>query len=291
MRQISPALAEGFGRLMRLTNALLKISCVLFFFFSVCTFGSLLPFWAFINSLQLIVHTVLIGSLMPANVAFVFSNLLDFSRFNLLPITESMRDGWGFNISDVRAHNENFEEFGYNSIYLIPNLGFLFLLSMIATLVLIVAAIKDVLVLKSGLFATCPTVQARSLPAVVNACVRLLYETYLILCICVFINLANWRDSRSYELGDFSIISDPITAGIVFSKIFTIISLLIMVAFILYVESFFWSQKFYLTKLVAPFKYAIAFTMKDAAASVEADAKNEGKKKSKGDFDKIGSSG
>ena len=47
----------------------------------VITVGSLLPTWIFINSLQIIAHTVLLKTLMPANAHYFLSIYLDWLRW------------------------------------------------------------------------------------------------------------------------------------------------------------------------------------------------------------------
>ena len=42
--------------------------------------GSQLPFWMFFNSLQLLVHIVLIKTNIPAQANFVLNSLLDYTR-------------------------------------------------------------------------------------------------------------------------------------------------------------------------------------------------------------------
>lgn len=44
--------------------------------------GSLLPTWIFVNSLQLVAHTVLISSLMPGNASFFLSKFLNWVRWH-----------------------------------------------------------------------------------------------------------------------------------------------------------------------------------------------------------------
>ena len=46
----------------------------------VIAVGSLLPTWIFINSLQIIAHTVLLKTLMPANAHYFLSTFLDWLR-------------------------------------------------------------------------------------------------------------------------------------------------------------------------------------------------------------------
>ena len=68
-RQIDPKLAGSlgiFGHLVKITTAV-GVTAVAAFT------GRLLPTWMFINSLQLILHTQLFQTYMPAKVAYFYS--------------------------------------------------------------------------------------------------------------------------------------------------------------------------------------------------------------------------
>ena len=78
--------------------------------------GRLLPTWMFINQLQLLLHTQLFTTYMPAKTAYFFSQMLDFPRFNILPESD-----WYFkNYAPAGeiSHNFNFKYYGYRSVNL-----------------------------------------------------------------------------------------------------------------------------------------------------------------------------
>lgn len=52
--------------------------------------GRLLPTWMFFNSLQLIVHTPLLPTHLPANVHYFLTSYLGFLRLNSLSMSESL---------------------------------------------------------------------------------------------------------------------------------------------------------------------------------------------------------
>ena len=79
MRQISGTEKESIQNV----NVSVKVLLVTTFamILPVIAVGSLLPTWIFINSLQIIAHTILLKTLMPANAHYFLSTFLDWLRW------------------------------------------------------------------------------------------------------------------------------------------------------------------------------------------------------------------
>ena len=58
--------------------------------------GSLLPFWMFINSLQIIAHMPLLKSLMPANVHYFLTKFLNWLRLYEPSFVDYLDDTYHF---------------------------------------------------------------------------------------------------------------------------------------------------------------------------------------------------
>ena len=62
----------------------------------VITAGSLLPFWVFINSLQIISHMVLLNTIMPANAHFFLKKWNDWIRWYDSSFWEYLKHNYDF---------------------------------------------------------------------------------------------------------------------------------------------------------------------------------------------------
>ena len=79
MRQISETEKENIQYIDFSVKVLLITTFAMIL--PVITVGSLLPTWIFINSLQIIAHTVLLKTLMPANAHYFLSTYLNWLRW------------------------------------------------------------------------------------------------------------------------------------------------------------------------------------------------------------------
>jgi len=199
---------------------LIKLFCLLMIFLS---FGHLLPFWSFINTLQLITHTPLIQTMMPTNAVIVLRRLLDISRLDFFMLTELAQAYWGLNDPGSGAHSLHFEVFGYKQIHLIPSLGFLVLAGALTFLVWLVALIKKLFVRHvyrpKSLFLR----YKRHEEWMFNFGVRLFYESFLEVCICTFLHLAHWDEQTSGN-------------GL------AVVLLIAIICFVLLIETLFWTN-------------------------------------------------
>ena len=88
-----------------------------------------------IKNLQIIVHLVLMGVIVPANAEIFFGALFDMIAFDPIDVTWIINPM--FSLSDIeQGLDEEFEALGYQSAYFLTNLGSLFLV-VIVQLVLI----------------------------------------------------------------------------------------------------------------------------------------------------------
>jgi len=141
VRQLDPETAKNLGGFGSFVDTFLKIFLLLFLVCSVLFTGSLIPFWAFINTMQLILHTPLLNTLMPGNVAFFVGRIFDLSRLGILPVTQWVQGWWGY--EPEGGHHVIFETFGYQSRYLLANLGFILIAGLTIMVFWAFAAFKD----------------------------------------------------------------------------------------------------------------------------------------------------
>jgi len=150
------------------------------------TAGSLLPTWMFINSLQIITHTVLLPTHMPVNAHYFLSSWNDWMRWY-------DSDFWQFFVNDVHAFKEYDIDTGdYHPMLLMSNYKHLFGHNLIIVtavmalmgVILLGLAIRDLIVRK---------VTGRSRPFApwfANFILRFFYEFFLEFCICAFLQLS-----------------------------------------------------------------------------------------------------
>ena len=67
------------------------LMALLLIFAFLGAFGTLLPLWMFINTMQLIVHLPLVSKMVPANVSHVLIGYLDIWRMNWTYLTYGMQ--------------------------------------------------------------------------------------------------------------------------------------------------------------------------------------------------------
>jgi hypothetical protein len=129
------------------------------------------------------VHLMLVNVASPANAQFFFSALLSLVAYNLIDITEPLREAFG--LYDETLINEHFAELGYVSNAFIINMGNLFVAMIIFALLHVFR-----LVTRS---ATSPwLVKVRDFltkDLVWNNTIALLIESFLVTAISCFINI------------------------------------------------------------------------------------------------------
>lgn len=87
VRQLDPDSASRLDKFASILVVIVELFLLFLLVLAVLTSSTLLPWWVFINSMQLICHTPLFDTLMPGNAALFLAKLLDISRFNFLPFS------------------------------------------------------------------------------------------------------------------------------------------------------------------------------------------------------------
>lgn len=175
-------------------DTLFKILMLFYFFAAICVTGRLLPWWAYVNTLQIILHTVLFSVQMPGNVAIFLLFLLDIARFNFIPYNQwilDSRDAW----QEEGAFNEVFNQNGYTSYYCVPNLGLFFLMFVLFTVLWLIAHICDKVFARCGI--TNVYVNRPFEQILCNFNARFFFEAYLEIAICAAINVINLNANTS----------------------------------------------------------------------------------------------
>ena len=83
--------------------------------------ASLQHCWSMIESQQIIVLMPLFKIVLPANIGVFFGYIITIASFDLIPIDNYVDEYGG--LSPVEPINENFEAIGFESLYVIVNLG------------------------------------------------------------------------------------------------------------------------------------------------------------------------
>ena len=82
-------------------DSLIWILLASFLFLSpVITAGSMLPFWMFINSLQIISHMLLLKTLMPANAHYFLRKWNNWMRWYDVDFQEHLQENYNFKTYD-----------------------------------------------------------------------------------------------------------------------------------------------------------------------------------------------
>ena len=90
-RQMRPEEIESIQSALTFSYVLLAITAFLLLLL-VLTCGPLLPFWMFLNSLQLIVHVPLIRANIPGNAHYFLLEYLDILRLHYWSLTKWLKE-------------------------------------------------------------------------------------------------------------------------------------------------------------------------------------------------------
>ena len=238
-RQINPKEAESLDSMMAAWWPPIFAIGIL------CLVGAQLPFWMFINSLSLIVHTILLNSMMPPAVSYVFKKYLYLRRLHWHQLDEELQVS-----NDEREYTD---EQGLYSIYLkssgylhlmTRNMSIIIWFAVLVTAVWILASILDRLVNAKKIdprISSFKMLKNRNEPYMNNFMVRLFYEFFFEVCICAFINIGLFdfekiQPTVSYILSTVAII-------VVFVYTLWLISLLFCLG--PYLEGFYQSGSYF----------------------------------------------
>lgn len=142
---------------------------------------SLLPTWMFLNSLQLIVHTPLLQSYLPANVHYFSTSYLGYMGLNSLSIpNEGLSDSASIDVRDPFTKS------------------LVIVISLFALQIVILAILKLFEFIQNK---TCKTKkrglkQASKATWMVNFSIRYVYEFFIEMCLFVCIQIAVTRQGH-----------------------------------------------------------------------------------------------
>jgi len=165
-------------------------------FFSL---GSLLPLWVFVNSLQIITHSILLHTGMPGNVHYVFKDYLDLVRLNWPALNLALDDR-----SSYRQETQSSKYFNIfletsDYVYLFaPNLVLVGTAGLAVLLVWISLALKDNMRVKHRLPGL-SFFRKKHEPQANNFALRFFYEFFFEICLCALINIAAMNFSGFME--------------------------------------------------------------------------------------------
>ena len=145
--------------------------------------------WGMFNTLQFVVHIPLFNLQMPGNLSYFFGNLITLLTFDitsLIGLSELIAE---INNYDGDPIYERFGELGYGSIFIIDNMGTMFLTFIGTPALLILCLIFHLLSMKITRIFKYLYVKLSSWLQY-NPILRVVLEGYLELSIAVGINLA-----------------------------------------------------------------------------------------------------
>ena len=76
--------------------------------------------WSMVNGLQIATHMPLLNLKFPANAAFLLSHLVNVANYDVLPVEAIW---YFFDLPEKDAFNLNFQNSGYEYVFLIENMG------------------------------------------------------------------------------------------------------------------------------------------------------------------------
>jgi len=139
-----------------------------------------------INTQQIIVMMPLFKITLPANAGVFFNALMTFTAFDIIDTSPFLN--WLLQLEPAQPVNSNFEAVGFESVFLLHNLGSLLLVFLYYLVVILVMKILECMGenekaqkwagnLRSDLFH--------------GYMIRIMTESYSLLAVCCFINLGN----------------------------------------------------------------------------------------------------
>jgi len=85
-RQIEPHQGEAVKVLSTVLSVILRLLIFISFFAFLLLGGDMVPFWAMVNTLQLLIHLPLMNVEIPGFAALFLKGLLDVTRFEFVPL-------------------------------------------------------------------------------------------------------------------------------------------------------------------------------------------------------------
>ena len=88
--------------------------------------GSLNQVWGMINNLQIIIHAPLINVSFPGNAFMLYDNMIAVATFDILP-SDVILPAMFPNLTEEEPFSAKFERLGYETQYIIFNMGTMFI--------------------------------------------------------------------------------------------------------------------------------------------------------------------
>ena len=160
-RQLPPQIQLGtyeetFAEAVEVVDASIKTSLGSHFFLNLFLGISLSHLWVLINTEQIIIMLPLFKIIMPSNLALVFYILMRIAAIDVIP-TDGLYDTV-FNLEPTEPLSINFAAVGFESLWLIYNLGSV---TLIACLILALMLLVE------------PTYKCKSYPRIKTSCNKL----------------------------------------------------------------------------------------------------------------------
>lgn len=154
----------------------------------VITAGSLLPTWMFINALQIIAHTTLLNTLMPANAHYFLKKYMDWLRWydqDFMKWLNETVELKRYRMTDG-AYHALLNACDYDHL-LAKNMVLIFCVFSIILLVWLICTIKDKFTSQTSKHPCCRRKHGKWCQ---NFSLRFVYEFFLEFCICIVLQLS-----------------------------------------------------------------------------------------------------
>ena len=146
--------------------------------------GSLQQLWALIEAQQIVVLMPLFKITLPPLCSIFFGFLMQIASFDLIPIDSVIEEHGGMTPRD--PINTNFESIGFESMYLLINLGTILIMIILFPVFLLI-----LLILRLVDCYSCSSKVSEKISRNLfwNAPIKILTESFAIILMCCFINL------------------------------------------------------------------------------------------------------
>lgn len=145
--------------------------------------------WGMVNTLQLVIHMNMLTLIVPANVQFFFTFIVDIVNFKVFDVKPLINKVFGFK-EDLKKKSDmplEFQQTGYDSTNLMKNLGLLFIAIIGLVVIIAFVLLMRLLAKKIEIVNKIVTVISRKL--FFNSILRALLEAYLKFSISTWISI------------------------------------------------------------------------------------------------------
>ena len=178
--------------------------------------GRLLPTWMFLNSMQLILHVILIRTDMPSHAFKFMHDLLDKLRFKYdwsEEMTEESVGSSALSDSEVLKSSDTYSEHIKNCGYHYNWLNNLFIPICIACFIFVIWLL---LLLKDYIMRRFMNKTSRNESFMANFSLRFLYEVIFEICFCTVLYLSFTKEANSVVLAICIVTAIAICASLIF---------------------------------------------------------------------------